>query len=271
MTIRVRTLASGSSGNASFVRMGQARLLIDAGISYPRICAGLLSMGESVEELTALLITHEHTDHISGVEALLEHHPNLPIYATAGTFEGCRSSAAAQIVVAGQAFRLGDVEVVPFRVSHDAREPVGFRFEVPGFALGFVTDLGVATREVLACLKGCQVLVVEANYDTQTLQWSRYPAFLKKRIAGRGGHLSNDQAGELLKRVAGPTLEQVILGHLSEENNTPERAIAVVRAALGGQKSVRVIAADRNEPGPVLSFQPRALAAPLPQQGILPF
>lgn len=266
--IRLRTLASGSSGNATFLRFGDTRLLVDAGIAYPRIRRGLESMGEQVDALSGLLLTHEHGDHVSGLEAMLESHPTLPVYATAGTAAALGAmldTAHLHTIEAGQAFSPGTVEVRPFRTSHDARESVGYRFERPGFALGYATDLGTSSRDVVSALKGCQVVVLEANYDVELLQWSRYPAFLKRRIAGRGGHLSNEQAARLLEAIAHPGLEQVVLVHLSEQNNTPDKALAAATAALARRKGVCVLTAPRHEPGPALSF--RACAPdPAPEQ-----
>lgn len=269
MTIRLKTLASGSSGNATFLRFGNTRLLLDAGISYSRIQEGMESMGESIDELAAVVITHEHTDHIKGLEQLRKHHENLAIYATAGTARDF-SAETVEIVKAGRKFSFGDLEIHPFRTSHDAREPVGFRFEIPGFALAVATDLGQVTRDVLAALKGCNVLMVEANYDRRMLQWSPYPAFLKRRISGRGGHLSNDQCGELIRRVLHPGLESVILVHLSEKNNSPEQATAVVTEALSGRE-ICLRAAPRGGPGPLLSFRPAPVDIPPEKQQILPF
>lgn len=268
--IQLKTLASGSSGNATFVRMGQTRLLIDAGISYRRLRQGLESLGESFDALTALVITHEHGDHVNGVDVLLERHPRLVVYATAGTEAACRESgklsSSAETIEAGRPFWLGQVEVSPFCTSHDARESVGFRFDAPGFSLGFATDLGRFTPEVVDAIAGCRALVVEANYDEQMLRQGPYPAFLKRRIAGAGGHLSNDQARRLLGEVAGPGLHSVVLCHLSEKNNSPQKAVAAARHGLADRPDVQIIAAERKQPGPTLSFQPRVVASARPAQ-----
>ncbi len=269
MTIRLKTLASGSSGNATFLRFGDTRLLLDAGISYSRLQEGMESIEESIAGLAAVLITHEHTDHIKGLEQLVKHHQELAIYATAGTSRDF-SAATVKTIKAGRNFTCGDVEIHPFRTSHDAREPVGFRFEIPGFALAVATDLGQVTRPVLAALKDCNVLIVEANYDVRMLQWSPYPAFLKRRISGRGGHLSNDQCGELVRRVIHPGLESVILVHLSEKNNSPEQATSIVSKAIKGRE-ICLRAAPRHEPGPLLSFRSTPVEEPPQEQQILPF
>jgi phosphoribosyl 1,2-cyclic phosphodiesterase len=271
--IQLKTLASGSSGNATFLRFGDTRLLVDAGISYRRIRMGLESMNESIDALDALIVTHEHGDHIKGVDLLRKRHPQLTVYATAGTAEACRESGkwslSVDTIEAQRGFWLGQVHVLPFRTSHDARESVGFRFEAPGFTLGFATDLGRPTGEVVEGLSGCRAVVVEANYDEQMLRQGPYPAFLKRRIAGSGGHLSNEQARRLLDEVAGPELQSVVLGHLSEKNNSPQRAVAAARRGVGERADVQIIAAHRKQPGPTLSFEPRDTVS-VPRQVELP-
>ena len=269
-----RTLASGSSGNATYLRVGSTCILIDAGISLRRIRNALKEMGESIEELSALIITHEHSDHIKGCASLLKARPDLPIFATFGTKEACCEKAswasAAQIIEAQRAFAIDEVEVLPFRTSHDARESVGLRFEARGAAFGFATDLGRPTAEVIDCLQGCQALVLEANYDEELLLHSPYPVFLKRRIAGRGGHLSNVQARQLLKDVADEHLETVVLGHLSDKNNTPQRAVATVAEALHHPDDITLVAAARLKPGPLFELRSPKSAAPLPRQAELP-
>lgn len=271
----LRTLASGSSGNATYLRFGTTRILVDAGVSYGRIRDGLASFGESVDDLSALLLTHEHSDHVKGVQLLSEKHPDLAVFATAGTIEGCRDkygwSPQAQVLSAGQKIEIGALSALPFRTSHDARESVGYRFDAPGFALGYATDLGQVTANVVESLKSCQALFLEANYDEELLRWSPYPAFLKRRISGRGGHLSNRQMSQLLQKVACPELETVVLCHLSEKNNSPARALAAAQQALPRGNKVSVVAAERHQPGALHSFRARVRAEQkLPRQGELP-
>jgi len=271
--IELTTLASGSSGNSTLIRFGETPILIDAGISYRQLHRRLESIDTSIDDLHALLITHEHGDHIDGCRLVEERHPELPIYATFGTAEACGESddwaPDFHIIEAQQTVAVGDIDILPFRISHDAREPVGFRFEIPGFCLGFASDLGRPTREVVDSLSDCQALVIESNYDAQMLRTGPYPQFLKRRIAGRGGHLSNRQACGLLEDVAGPELSAVVLCHLSEKNNDPDGAVATAKEALD-RADTRVVAAPRGEPGETLQFT-AATPVPEPVQAALPF
>lgn len=257
--IRLRTLASGSSGNSTFLRVGEARILIDAGISYGRIQEGLRSMGESVESLSALVLTHAHGDHICGLEELARRHRDLPIMATEETAQACGGAkewgAQSRMLRAGEAVMVEGLKILPFATEHDAPGSLGFRFEGAGFALGFATDLGRYTPQIVEALRGCQVLLVESNYDEELLQWSPYPAFLKRQIAGPGGHLSNRQCASLLKEIAGPELERVLLLHLSEKNNRPALALLAAEEALKHHKKVHVQVAPRHKPGLPLSFR----------------
>lgn len=278
---QIRVLASGSSGNATFVRIGEVRVLIDAGISRRRIRLALEEIGESLESLDAILLTHEHTDHVSGLQVLQRTLSHVPLIATRGTArrlikKGLIVGHGVEFIGAGDAFVLGGLRVSTFPVSHDAAEPVGFRLENDTFAFVLATDLGRPTAEVRHALQDCQVCILEANYCPVMLSNGPYPARLKRRVASDRGHLSNDQARTLLRQVVGPRLEHVILGHLSDENNTALAALTAVSPALDLER-VQITAASRHEPGPLLSFAtsaPRGRAAPPPKparQGALPF
>ncbi len=271
--VELTTLASGSSGNTTFIRFGDTRLLVDAGISYRQLNRRLKSIDESIQALSGLLITHEHSDHIDACRLVEKNHPELPMYATFGTAEACGESddwtPNFHIIEAQQSFAIDGVDILPFRISHDAREPVGFRFAIPGFCLGFASDLGRPTREVVDGLSDCQALVIESNYDAQMLRTGPYPQFLRRRIAGRGGHLSNRQARALLDDVAGPELLAVVLCHLSENNNDPDGAVATVQKALD-DTDTRIVAAPRGEIGEPLQFTATP-PTPEPVQTALPF
>lgn len=252
----VQILASGSSGNAAFIRQGETRVLLDAGISLRRIRRGLEAIGESLDALDAVLVTHEHGDHVKGLERLLTVRPELPIHASAGTIAALDLRADFRALTGGAPADIGELECVPFDVNHDAAEPLGFRIEGPdGARIGWVTDLGFWTDEVAEALEGCQLLFVEANYDPTTLDRGPYPWFLKKRISGSGGHLSNFQTRALVERVASSSLEKIVLGHLSEKNNTPGLATSTVKRSLDGS-DVELFAAARKEPSPLIALSP---------------
>ena len=202
--------------------------------------------------LDAILVTHEHTDHIRGIERLVRRH-RLPVYLTAGT----RQAAAAlqelpeiHPVACGREFRINTLAIRPFSISHDARDPAGFTIGANGSRIGIATDLGLVTALVREHLHGCRLLILEANHDPDMLMNGPYPWFLKQRIRGRTGHLSNHESGCLLADILHPGLEQVVLAHLSETNNTPEKALAEVSTLLAGT-SVRLVAASQTIASPV--------------------
>jgi phosphoribosyl 1,2-cyclic phosphodiesterase len=257
--VMIRVLASGSSGNALFVRVGEQRLLVDAGISLTRIEDGLAKVGESVDRLDALILTHEHTDHIRGLDRLMRRYPRTPLLASRGTYDALDIEWSTppdwQTLSAGASAFVGDVELRVFGLVHDAAEPTGFRLESPHFTFGFATDLGFWTDEVADALQGCHALVVESNYDNEMLENGPYPRFLKRRISSSKGHLSNEQAAALLRRVGHDELECVVLAHLSEKNNDPDLAVQTARSAVSA--NVQVVAARRKKPSEVLTFDGR--------------
>lgn len=261
-TIKIRILASGSKGNSAFVRVGDTRLLIDAGISCRRIVHGLRDIDESPEELDAVLVTHEHSDHVKGLRVFLNKYPETRVFSTRGTMEGCEDQFSTPTnwtpITAQQPFRVGAVTVDPFELLHDADEPTGFRLDAAGFSMGFATDLGYWTDEIAEHLLGCRVLVIEANHDPYMLRTGPYPAFLKRRIASSRGHLSNEQARALVSRIAHPELEWLVLAHLSEKNNAPELAIDEVSPALP-TADTNVIAAGK-EPGQLIELAPAVVS-----------
>lgn len=258
------------------VAVGDTAVLVDVGIDGRQLGRALAHAGLRPADLTAVVLTHEHGDHVRGLDALRAAAPGLTVYASRGTaraLAGADDAATFTAVRAGEPVQVGALRVLAFGVSHDAREPVGFRIEAPGFSMGIATDLGVAPRVVASALMGCRVLVLEANHDDDMLWGGRYPAFLKRRIASPRGHLSNGQTAALLQTVAHPALERVILAHLSRENNDPHRAVDIAAAALDGSSSAWIQAAPRREPGDVLAFEPRsgfgptrADERPLPRQ-----
>jgi phosphoribosyl 1,2-cyclic phosphodiesterase len=258
--IALHILASGSSGNAALLRIGEQRLLLDAGLGYRRLHEALTAAGASLDAVDAVFITHEHRDHTSALPLLVKRHPGIPVFASAGTMEGwARSygwSFGARALKAGQPLRLGDTRVLPFATRHDAREPLGLRVEWRGGALGLATDLGSWDRTVCEALTDCQALLLESNYDPTRLAYGSYPEHLKRRVASCRGHLSNGQAGALLRRVVGPRLRHVALVHLSHENNAPETALEVVAPALASLPHVSLLAASRHTPTAPIALEP---------------
>lgn len=256
--MRVALLASGSNGNACYLEAGETRLLIDVGIG-PRVLASRLApLGVETSQLTDLLVTHAHHDHVDGVEALVARQPELTIHATAATVRHLPREARrrAHRVRAGQGFPVGCLTVLPFAVSHDAPAPVCFRIEGPEGRLGYATDLGRFDAGVVAALSEVELLVVESNHCPQQLAAGPYPRVLKKRIAGPHGHLSNAQCRALLEALLHPRLAYVALAHLSEANNTRaavEAAVAdLVRATPGTRWAIgsRSAALDPHELDP---------------------
>lgn len=233
--IRFASLGSGSAGNALLVEHGATCLMLDCGFGLRETVARLLRLGRAPSDLAGILVTHEHGDHVAGVFRLARKY-GLPVWMTHGTWAGCRevdSELDLRIIDSHRSLSIGDLEVLPFPVPHDAREPVQFVFSVSGLRLGVLTDIGEATAHVCEMLSGCAGLVLEFNHDADLLERSAYPASLKRRIAGRYGHLENSAAAALLGRIDCSNLQVVVAAHLSERNNRPDLAVSAVVRALG--------------------------------------
>lgn len=233
--LSVCVLASGSKGNAVHITSGDTRILIDAGLSGKEIQRRMALRNLSADDLDAILVTHEHSDHIQGVGVLARRH-KIPVHISRHTAQAGdkRLGKISERVHfrCGTAFTIGALEIHPFTTSHDAADSAGFTVRCNGFKAGIATDLGIATELVRRHLQDCQLLVLEANHDPQMLIEGPYPWPLKQRIRGRNGHLSNAQCRDLLGELLHPDLQQVILAHLSENNNTPAHALNTVAEAL---------------------------------------
>jgi len=232
--ITLHTLASGSSGNALVFSCGDVRLLVDAGISCRRVEAGLRELG--LADLTAVLITHTHTDHISGLRTLLKRR-NVPVYAAeaAGRDLALRLpeiKGRLETLELCRPVSLGAVEITAFPTAHDAPGACGFRFDTPDGAAGLMTDTGYVTEEAADILPGVALAVLEANHDVETLRSGPYPYFLKRRILGERGHLSNEDCARFAVTLAEQGAAEIVLAHLSKENNTPAMARNAVETAL---------------------------------------
>ncbi len=233
--VRVIPLGSGSSGNATLVSFGKTHLLVDAGLSARDLATRLTGAGVPPSALSAILLTHEHHDHARGLERFAVRH-RIPVFSTPEALAALNLApmhlAGWHPFEAGVSFSAFGIDVDPFSVPHDAANPVGFVLTALGMRIGIVTDLGHATTLVTTRLRGCHVLLVEANHDDGMLASGPYPWTLKQRIGGRLGHLSNDEAAALVAAVADDDCQAVILAHLSESNNTAALARKAVANAL---------------------------------------
>jgi phosphoribosyl 1,2-cyclic phosphodiesterase len=250
------SLYSGSSGNCLYVAHGRTRLLVDAGLSGKKIEQGLVSADVLPTELDGILITHEHRDHIHGAGVLSRRY-NLPIYANAATWEAMAPELGkidgdnVRFFVTGVPFDIGDLQIDSFPISHDAAEPVGFAIDSGNHSLGIATDTGVMTDTILGSLKGRELVVLESNHDAAMLETGPYPYPLKRRIAGEHGHLSNDTAGDTAVALAESGVKQIVLAHLSHENNLPILAYQTSKGffeASGiSERDTRLAVARRHE------------------------
>jgi len=234
--MRFASLGSGSRGNGLVVEAGSTRILLDCGFGLGETTLRLGRLGLTAEDLSAIIVTHEHSDHIGGVARLARRHC-IPVWLTHGTLTGFEAlfSGIGKLNVINdyRSFAVGDLQVEPFPVPHDAREPAQFVFGDGSRRLGVLTDTGSSTRHIEATLSGCDALVLECNHDSGMLQASSYPQKLRERIAGRFGHLDNVTAAELLARLDTARLKHLVAAHLSQENNRPDLARAALAGAMG--------------------------------------
>jgi phosphoribosyl 1,2-cyclic phosphodiesterase len=261
------TIASGSSGNCTFVGNDHVSLLIDAGISGKRIEEGLNKAGRSGKDLDGILITHEHIDHIRSIGVLARKY-KVPVYATGGTMDylfhcsslGRLDRELFHKVEADRPFSVGGMVIEPFHIMHDAAEPVGYRIEADGKKFAVATDMGCYDDYIIEHLKGLDSIVIESNHDINMLQVGKYPYRLKQRILGERGHLSNASSGQLLSKVLNDHLQGIFLGHLSQENNLPELAFETVRVEIMFSdtgyrpEELPIRVAKRSAPSPLVEF-----------------
>ena len=257
MAVRLTILGSGSSGNCAYLETDETRLLIDAGFSNRQIRQRLATIGRGPEGMNGILITHEHTDHINGL-AGLANKLNIPIYCNRATKEAieCQFSMKfhCQIFETRNSFEIGDVKVDTFDIPHDAADPVGFLLNTTAGNIGFLTDLGHATKAILQRVRAANVLILESNHDLKMLQESGRPWSLKQRIAGRHGHLSNEDAAAAVEEIMSSDLTHLYLGHLSRECNQPELAKRVMQDCLKklGANHVNLALTMQHAPCPTL-------------------
>lgn len=240
-------LASGSSGNSTYIKTETTQILLDAGISKKQLELRMKDVCQAnLADLSAVLITHEHIDHVRGLKQVLKHSP-ASLYMTEGTWSQVSEQVTdknqnaalrnCDFIEDGKPFIIGDIRVTPFRVSHDAEEPVAFRFDTEHESLAVVTDLGYVSDAIKSALSGCKTFVFEANHDVEMLRAGRYPWSVKRRILGDKGHLSNTDAAIALIDLLGTEEVDVYLAHLSEENNQPDLADLTVKSVLCDAKA----------------------------------
>ena len=233
--MRFASLGSGSQGNSMVVDAGGAKLLLDCGFSVRATVDRLGRLAILPEEIDAVLVTHEHSYHIAGVFRFAGRY-GIPVCLSHGTFaaapRGRSSLPECRLIDSHTPFSIGDLEVIPFPVPHDAREPVQYAFFDGKHRLGVLTDTGSITPHIIDILRACDALVLECNHDPELLAASSYPSTLKRRISGNFGHLDNSQAAALLQQIETHQLQHIIAAHLSEQNNHPELVVKSLAAAL---------------------------------------
>lgn len=225
--IRFCNLFSGSSGNSTYIESSKTKLLIDVGVSCQKITNALSSLGVSISDINGILISHEHSDHIKGSEIIAKKY-NIPIYATTKTWEAMSkykiNDSLKKFFVPEKQFKIGDIKVLPFSIPHDAADPCAFSLFSGTKKITIATDIGHIDDELIKKMYDSDILLIESNYDRDTLLCGPYPYLLKKRIQSDHGHLSNEMAGKAIKKLYENGVSNIILGHLSKENNFPELA-----------------------------------------------
>ena len=267
MALSITVLASGSGGNSTVLATTRTRLLVDCGLSCRETCRRLAAQGIAPESLSAVLITHEHSDHVAGLHVMAKRF-RLPVYMTAPTHGAwqrqCKDAAGNRVQAerletfsAGHSFTVGDIDVMPFTIPHDAADPVGFRFLAEGLRVAIATDLGFLPPNVRDQLRRCDGLVLESNHDLEMLRGGPYPWAVKQRVMSRVGHLSNESLADFLATDYDGGAAFLILAHLSEQNNHPDLARVVAERALGMRQGLwgsRLLLASQDEALPALTL-----------------
>lgn len=243
MTVSFCSLASGSSGNCHLINDGKDFILIDAGLSGRQIENKLKEVGVDPRSVSAILVSHEHSDHLCGV-GILSRRYNIPIYANTGTWKAMESKIGnikeenIKYFISNENFSIGNFNIRPYRISHDASEPVGFSIHKDHVKISIATDLGYINEEIIDEIGGSDLVVLESNHDEEMLKAGSYPYPLKRRVLSNVGHLSNESAGNAIVDLVNKNVKSVLLAHLSKENNFPELAIATVKNILESKKII---------------------------------
>lgn len=238
-------LASGSNGNAYYIGNETEAILIDAGIYYKRLAERMEAVGLNPQKIKAIFVSHEHTDHISGLRSCCKR-LNIPAYLSEKTYHNTRRAYLPEFVRffdPGMDYYIEDIAVHPFRKSHDSADPFSFRIVSGNYHIGVMTDIGIADKEVITQFNRCHAVFLESNYDETMLWQGSYPPYIKQRVASEAGHLSNLQALNLLEECASPHLQYVILSHISDQNNTKEIVLKTF-ARLSGKYHIRLAGRD---------------------------
>ena len=247
------SLYSGSSGNCFFIQSDNTNVLIDAGVSCTKIINGLSNINVDIKKIDAILVTHEHTDHTKSLASLSNKY-NIPVYANQKTWNALTDinnkiqEENKKIFSVSQSFKIGEFEIFPFPIPHDAADPCGFNIFFDRKKITVATDIGHISSELLEYLKNSKSILLESNYDPEILRFSSYPYMLKKRISGDTGHLSNETAGKTLATLYKSGLKNAILVHLSKENNFPELAHKTILNEISDCKDLYFDIAPRNNP-----------------------
>ncbi len=237
--MRMMSIASGSSGNCIYIGTDEAHILVDDGISKKKVLEGLKKLDLSADDIDAVLVTHEHDDHIKGI-GVLERHSTTPIYSTKKVLNyiennrnlGAIPEGIYHPVTSGDSFKIKDIEIQTVPVSHDAADPVAYVFTNKEKKAGIVTDLGFYDERIVKAFSNLDTMLIESNHDINMLMTGPYPYPLKQRILGERGHLSNEACGRLLGEILNDKVEHIFLGHLSKENNFPDLAFETVRMEI---------------------------------------
>lgn len=265
--MRMMTIASGSSGNCIYIGSDHTHILIDAGVSRKRIIDGLKMADVSIDDISAVFVTHEHSDHIKGL-GVMARKDEIPVYSTQGTIDGIWGTSALgelpkalfQPIQADTDIQIQDLVIHAFSVSHDANDPVAYTVCCGGSKAGIATDLGYFDDYTVENLSGSDAMLIEANHDVNLLQVGSYPYYLKQRILGKKGHLSNETSGRLIDRLLTDHVKNIMLGHLSKENNYDKLAFETVRMEINMSESIykaqdfNIAVASRSAPSAVISF-----------------
>jgi phosphoribosyl 1,2-cyclic phosphodiesterase len=254
--IRVSALASGSKGNSLLIDGPEGALLVDAGLSAKELVRRMGVVGVDPQRLRAIVVTHDHSDHIRGARVLAKR-LDLPVYGTGATLDSSDLPAVDRknTIAPGTPFDVAGFSVVPFSLPHDAADPVGYVVQGFGARIGVATDLGCVNSLVRERLTGCDMLLLEFNYDDRMLKEGPYPWFLKQRIQGRLGHLSNSHSARFLSEIIHSDMQHVILGHLSEVNNCPDKAMAAAEAMAGYGNGTELTVGRQARPTPLIVFE----------------
>jgi len=242
VTVEVLVLASGSSGNAVLVHSGETSILVDVGVSALQVRCRLEAFGRTPDEIDAILLTHEHSDHVRGLEVFLRRHRAAPVWTTHGTWSriDVHSNGGGELS-SGTTMRFGGLSVTPVATSHDAAEPVAYVFDDGDHSAAVCTDTGIVTPLLEQRLQGCELLLLETNHDKDMLRHGPYPWYLKQRIDSRTGHLSNHQSCEAIDRVGSKVLKAVVGMHLSAENNCPNLVCENLRETVSNGTQVDAV------------------------------